>query len=106
MTGKVIKITENSKLPQEVVGKINSLKPSGISLFSYKMDLGSGNIRAGGRSANRQSLVELKKNLEESEDFSQVQIPLSSLEQETNIEFEVSFLYGEPKKGVIKIPIK
>ncbi len=107
LADKINKINQNSLLPQEIISKIKALKPEGVRFFSYKIDLESGKIVLNGQSTNRQNLIDLKKKFEEAKDFSQVEIPLSYLEKEENINFEITLFYGQGlekrARGKIKI---
>jgi hypothetical protein len=56
-----------------------------------------------GISQSRSSLIEFKQRLEDSPNFSDVIIPISSFEVETNLNFEMSLFY-EPLVEDEKIP--
>lgn len=107
ITGKVSKVTDISQPPQEIVNLINKAKPSGITLSEYQIDFDSGKAVIKGRADNRQLLINFKKDLEDKGKFTKVSIPLSVLEQNENLDFEISFTFrSADNTGIIKIPIK
>jgi len=107
ITSKVSKTADISQPPQEIINLINKAKSSGITLSEYQIDFDSGKAKIKGRADNRQLLINFKKNLEDEGKFTKVSIPLSVLEQNENLDFEISFTFGSAsQKGIIKIPIK
>lgn len=90
---KVIKIMEVSKLPQEILNPVNAAKPVGVTLTGYRLDLERGNVVLQGNALTRNDLVTFKQVLEGDEDISQVTIPISSFEVESNLDFKLSFIY-------------
>lgn len=93
VSGKVIAIKNASITPQTIFNEINQAKPIGVSLIRYKLDLDGGKIELKGMANNRQSLLEFKKNLENSDDIASVEIPISNFEIETNLEFTLTYSY-------------
>jgi hypothetical protein len=57
------------------------------------MDLDLGVISLKGMAANRNDLVNFKKNLEANSDIGSVDVPISSFETESNIDFGLAFKY-------------
>lgn len=107
ITAKVSKVADISQSPQEIINLINKAKPSGITLFGYQLDFDSGKAVIKGRADNRQLLIDFKKDLEDKSKFTKTSIPLSVLEQNKNLDFEISFIFRPAeKKGTIKVPIK
>jgi hypothetical protein len=104
---KVITITSASKLPQELIYDINKAKPNGVRVSEYKFDFDLGSVLISGEANNRQDLVAFKQNLEARKNFSKVSIPVSSLEKETNLDFEATFVYlPVVSKKPVKIKLK
>lgn len=89
----VIKIKNATVSPQSILNNINLSKPSGISINDYSLDLDKGEIRLQGFATNRVALIEFKEDLENVGDFEKVDIPISSFEAETNLEFSLTFNY-------------
>jgi len=89
----VIKIVESSNLPHEIINPINNIKPEGITILNYDIDLDLGSVVLQGISATRTDLINFKKKIEENEDFAQVTLPISSFEVESNLQFQISFVY-------------
>lgn len=103
LADKVLRIT-NANIPIEpVFNSIDKARPTGISISRYMVDLETGKIEIIGTSATRQTLIDFKQQLEEVEDFSLVQIPLSSLEVESNFQFRINFSYL-PIVGSVDLP--
>ena len=90
---KVFSINKVSITPQVVFNLISETKPEGISISRYRVDLESGAIQLIGMSSTRQALIAFKQALEESNDLSLVQIPISTFEKESNLEFSMDFSY-------------
>jgi Tfp pilus assembly PilM family ATPase/Tfp pilus assembly protein PilN len=89
---KVNKVAGHIKATK-IVNQIASAKPGDVVITDYNIDLEGGTINIKGIAGTRQSLVDLKKSLEETKDFSGINIPLSSILVEQNINFELNFLY-------------
>jgi len=100
---KVSKIQQVDMLPQEVLNDITRALIGGITINKYVIDFDKGMVVLLGTAFDRQSLLTFKQNLELNPKISQLDIPISSFEQEFNLEFEASFIYSKemlnPKKG-------
>jgi Tfp pilus assembly protein PilN len=98
----VLKIKKIYHPPTKVLNEIHQARPAGVTINSYELDLDRGLIAIGGVSAGRSDLVEFKNNLEKNENFSEVILPISSLEAEADLQYKMSFTYqpisGKPKK--------
>src|SRR3972149_3034324 len=88
---KILKIKKITTPPQKVLNDINSAKPSGVTISSYKLDLDIGKIDIGGIAATRADLLHFKENLENNPNVGFVIIPISSFQSEINQEFKLSF---------------
>lgn len=93
MSSKVIAINSVSYYPQTIMNEIYDAKPETVSLFKYYLDLDQGIVEVTGISEDRSSLLVFKNSLEENEKFSIVDIPVSALETEKDIEFTLQFGY-------------
>jgi DNA-binding ferritin-like protein (Dps family) len=100
---KVSKIQKVDILPQEVLNDITKASIEGIAINKYVIDFDKGMVVFSGIAFDRQSLLTFKQNLELNPKISQLDVPISSFEQEFNLEFEASFLYSKEilnqKKG-------
>lgn len=107
LADKTLKITSISQSPQLAIEKINNLTPQGISLYNYRINFDTGEIFLKGVAAHRELLIQFKQVLEADEDFQQISLPISSLEKESNLDFELSGVYAKVtvNKKQIKIPI-
>ena len=56
--------------------------------------------------ADRLTLIQFKDNLDASENFGAVDIPISSFEAETNLEFAINLSYLPVSSTMEKKPIK
>ncbi|OGM09485.1 hypothetical protein A2159_00970 [Candidatus Woesebacteria bacterium RBG_13_34_9] len=90
---QIMRVKAVSVFPQTVLNEIGNSKPAGIEIKTYEIDLDSGDIVLTGISANRTSLLEFRKNIENSNLFSEVSIPVSSYEKEQDLEFQITFSY-------------
>ena len=90
---KILSIKKISVLPQKILNTIQQSKPQGITISGYNLDLDRGEISLTGISVDRASLIDFKQKLEINKDYTNVTVPISSFEQEVNLEFRLSFLY-------------
>lgn len=96
-TEKILAIKSISFSVQNILNGINSAKPAGVKVDRYKLDLDKGEILLSGTSVDRVSLISFKQNLESNSDFIFVEVPISSFEAETNLEFSLNFEYSPAK---------
>jgi hypothetical protein len=90
---KVIAIADASVLPQKVMNLIYRAKPAGVNVTDYDIDLDMGEGLVKGFADSRQSLVDFKKNMDAYSEIGSVSIPISNFEEETNLEFRLTFNY-------------
>lgn len=90
-SAKILTINTASIQPQEILNAVLKAKPGAVSFSLYKIDLDTGKITLKGRASDRQTLLKFKQSLEENKNFEKVNIPISTLEMEQNIDFEMSF---------------
>jgi len=100
VTDKVTKIKKSTFYPQNMLQLVNSAKPPGVTIIKYKLDLDRGQIDVEGSAINRQELITFKDNLEANSDISSIQIPVTSFETETNLQFRLGFEY-KPIKATV-----
>lgn len=93
VSASVLKISAQTIAPQTILNLISDAKPTDVSLLRYRIDLDTGAIDVIGTAATRQSLIDFKDSLEETTDFSLVQIPLTSFEKESDLQFSATFTY-------------
>ncbi len=96
---KVLKISSASTVFGNVLNDIYSAAPTGVTIDSYKINYENGVVELLGLSIDRLSLVNFKQNLEKNEKVSNINIPISSLEVVSNLEFSVKLNYDF---GVVK----
>ena len=100
----VLKITSVSYSPQKILNSVYKATLPGITITNYKVDLEVGKVQLRGVSVDRQALLDFKQLLEEQADFSLVDIPISSFEGESDLEFTLEFSYLPAiSKKVIKL---
>ena len=90
---RIEKIREVWVSPEIVLNEIANAKPQGITIANYIVDYENGKIRFSGISANRETLVSFKQNLMVNTNFVGIEMPITSFEAGTNLEFEVSLEY-------------
>jgi Tfp pilus assembly protein PilN len=64
--------------------------PPDISLSFLKLNKEDGMIKLRGRAASREGLLLLKQNLENSNNFSNIDFPIKNILQQKNIDFEIN----------------
>lgn len=98
----VLAISQITYPPEVVLNAISTAKPEGVNILKYKINFESGVIDLIGTSSTRQTLIDFKDAIEEYKDFSLVQIPITSFEQEADLQFTMTFSYlpAAPKTKV------
>ncbi len=91
--------------PEEIINKMAAVKPPVIILDYLNINLEKGRVDVSGYVDNRTSLIGFKEKLEETADFSEVVIPLTSFINEQDFEFEMVINFGPPKPSVPKLAI-
>ena len=91
---KTLNIVKATTSPNLVYNAIENARPEGIEILEYRLDLDNGEIEIFGKAATRNDLIKFKQSLEENKSFSHIIIPISSFEVESNLSFNLSFLYG------------
>jgi len=89
----VLQIKNSTVFPSVIWNKIFALLPVGVGISSYEFDLDRGVIVLRGVSSTRESLVAFKEALEDVKEFGGVDIPISSFEDVSNLEFVATFTY-------------
>lgn len=88
-------------LPTSIIEKILNYTISGISLSGISVNpsdvAGLVSIEVRGQSSNRETLLTYSNSLKENPDFSEVNIPLSSLTRNVDIPFTISMKYKTEK---------
>jgi len=74
----------------EILIKTASFVPSGVRLSSFTINRVNSNFKITGRANFRDDLLNLKRNLEESDHFIEIQSPISNILLRENINFELS----------------
>lgn len=77
----------NRTFPQMRLAAIVPIIPQGINITSLSLDEAQKKLVMTGKAQTRQSLLDLRDNLEKTEDFSEAILPLSSLQRAENIDF-------------------
>ncbi len=90
---KTIKVSAFFMSPNNIFNSIQEAKPAGITILKYDMDLDVGEVSLLGKAATRGDLIDFKQTLEKNDEFSHVVIPISSFEVESDLDFNMSFLY-------------
>jgi len=93
MAQQINSVSEASVFPQVILNKISSVKPQDIVIEFWDLSLESGAVMLIGRAGSRESLVQFQTKLGEMEEFGQVTLPLRSLTNQTDFEFELNFYY-------------
>ena len=101
----VLQIKNISVLPQDALNIINLSRPEGISISQYKFDFDLGDIKIDGVAKDRLSLIEFKQNMQKSDQFGSVDIPISNFETETNLTFQLTAKYT-PVSKKLTLPSK
>ncbi len=106
LTDRVIKASSSDVDSEKL---INAVAESAVdvSLTRYNFNFETGQIEVLGIAPDRSSLISFKNNLDKKGMFEPITIPLSLLESENNIDFNLQFKLKkekEQKTGVIQLP--
>src|SRR3989344_1889481 len=82
LSKKVLDIKAKTFSSTQILNLINSAKPDGVTINSFKVDLEQGTVAIVGLSTDRQQLVTFRDNLEKVDTFDSPEIPISSYEKE------------------------
>lgn len=106
LSENVIEITEKSKNPQEVLNTATALKPAGVVINKYEIDFEGGIMKLSGRAAERGALLSFKQALADSQSFNEVNLPVTSLVGEYDLDFTITIILKQVKeKEVPKLKI-
>lgn len=75
--------------PQTYINVITKAKPASVIINNYDVNLEGGTATVNGFAPTRQDLVTFKEQLEQSGEFALVEVPISSLIAEENVEFTI-----------------
>lgn len=87
-TDKLIKEIKSKEPFWEYLDKINSIIPEDI--YYSKIEVSKESIKLEGLALDRNSLIDFKNVLEEGDFFNEVNMPISNLTSQENINFEIS----------------
>lgn len=107
MSQKVIKISDREHTMQQVIPAIYNARVEGVDIKNLTLNFETGAVNIDGFSPTRLGLIDFKKNLDNMGLFEGVDIPLSALEKDADIDFEISLNFKKAVKtntGVIQIP--
>ena len=93
LADRILILSLNTNAPQELINLLSQSLKEGIRIDSYSINYDSGTVKLSGLAVNRGALLEFKNSLEENRDFGEIEIPLSNLLKETDINFEFSLVY-------------
>jgi len=105
---RLISLSEKIYPFQSIVNSINEQKPEAIRILDYKINMENGLVQIFGISPDRTALLEFRDKMEENSSFSNVDVPIGQLLQETNVNFEMTTIYSElfvEKKPNIKLKL-
>ncbi len=105
LSERVISFSESVISPGKIVNLFKSTVAEGVVLSSYNINYRTGETILGGRAGNRTSLLAFKNALEDKEELERIELPISALIPETDINFEIR-LYYKPLVKVKAQPVK
>jgi hypothetical protein len=79
--------------PQILFDIVEKAGGESVAIRSYKMDLDKGQAIVKGVALDRSALIALKNNLENEPLLGDIEIPISSLEVERDLDFQITFSY-------------
>lgn len=91
----VAKFNEKLIYPQEIVNLLSKSKTEGLLVDYYKINYTTGEIIVRGVASTRAHLLTFKNSLEGQEKLANINLPVASLVQETDIKFELRAVYKD-----------
>lgn len=91
----VLAINQGIVYPQDIFNLLARAKNTGITLSFQRVNFTTGEVTLSGVALTRADLLAFKDSLEKQEKFSEVNLPLSNLIEEVNINFEVRLFYKD-----------
>jgi Tfp pilus assembly PilM family ATPase len=88
----IVNLAPFRKTVKDKLTKIQALLNNNISISNWEYDDSKLGFKIVGIAQTRQNLLELKNKLDSSPDFSQVTLPLGSLETPVQVPFEITFV--------------
>lgn len=83
----IVKVGASRTFPQERIANALTSLPEGVTIVLVTINESKKKIQISGRAQTRADLLKFKDNLEGSQAFSEVILPLSSLQQAENVDF-------------------
>lgn len=77
----------------QVLDEISRNLLIGVEVFTLEINRESSRVLISGHSATRDNLLAIKKTLESSPDYENIDFPLSNLTESKDIDFQFSFIY-------------
>jgi len=106
MIDKVLSVKNDQRSAEELVNKVASFRQGGVRIDEYSVNLEKGYIQIIGKASGRGVLLAYKETLEAEEDFLEVQMPISNLIGEGELDFEMNIIFSaETEKEVPKLQI-
>lgn len=105
LADSVIAFKSNFIFPEKIINLLTSSKVEGATITYYKLNYETGEIIISGNASTRTVLLDFKNSLQSHEEFSEITLPITSLSQDTDINYEMRFTYKSlvPNK---KQPVK
>ena len=91
----VKKFEDGITYPQEIINLLSKARTGGVTLTFYRINYETGEIILRGTAGTRANLLAFKNSLEGLNQLTHVDLPVSTLVQEANINFEVRAIYTE-----------
>lgn len=104
LTEKVMAVKTQTD-PTKLLNEIFSSKPDGITINSYDIDFDKGLGIVSGIALDRNVLVKFRNDLDNLEIISSAELPVSSFEMDTNLEYQIKFSFSEPVTQTSKIKV-
>ncbi len=88
----IVNLAPLRKTPQDKLQVINTVLPAGITISQWEYDDTKLQYTLTGTADRREELLALKAKLEKTDEFTNVILPLGSLETPENIQFSITFV--------------
>ena len=101
---KINEIGQEGVRPQIIINKLIAITPGNVLVSNYFVSGESGQVRVQGVALDRAALIGYRQALASSADFSAPVLPISSLTQEQDVAFDLTFVYLELEKKAPGVP--
>lgn len=107
LSSEVVSVGDSLISPVKLINLIVDLRPAGVSITQYSVNLEKGTATIHGRASDRNTLIAFRDALTARQEFSEVDLPISSLLLGSDLEYQINITLqnSAKKKSIPKLSI-